>query len=127
MSEIYLVTYATEEFKLRQMLLNYTAKKYADIKNTISWDSDKIRHTEFYLEHKKILDQPRGNGYWLWKPYIILSALEAASCNVAMSRAFGRVSNGRKIRRSAVSEIAGMAANPAAPLSRSRRSRNVSA
>ena len=26
----------------------------------------------FYLENKSILDQQRGAGYWLWKPYILL-------------------------------------------------------
>ena len=26
---------------------------------------------KFYEENKRILDQNRGEGYWLWKPYII--------------------------------------------------------
>lgn len=29
----------------------------------------------FYNSNKIILNQKRGNGYWLWKPYIILDAL----------------------------------------------------
>ena len=32
---------------------------------------------EFYRENKTILDQKRGSGYWLWKPYFILKTLEA--------------------------------------------------
>jgi hypothetical protein len=31
---------------------------------------------EFYQKNKEILDQPRGAGYWLWKPYIILKTLQ---------------------------------------------------
>lgn len=31
---------------------------------------------EFYEKNKAILDQPRGAGYWLWKPYFILKALK---------------------------------------------------
>ena len=30
----------------------------------------------FYEKNKAILDQPRGAGYWLWKPYIILKTLK---------------------------------------------------
>ncbi len=37
----------------------------------------KKRHIDraFYEQHKKILDQKRGSGYWLWKPYFILKTL----------------------------------------------------
>ncbi len=31
---------------------------------------------EFYGRNKHILDQPRGSGYWLWKPYFILKTME---------------------------------------------------
>jgi hypothetical protein len=31
---------------------------------------------EFYQLNKSTLDQPRGAGYWLWKPYIIFSELQ---------------------------------------------------
>jgi len=31
---------------------------------------------DFYSTHEKILTQPRGAGYWLWKPYIITKALD---------------------------------------------------
>ncbi|RWM80799.1 MAG: hypothetical protein EOR81_07430 [Mesorhizobium sp.] len=39
---------------------------------------DDIKKTEFYSENSAILDQPRGAGYWLWKPFIIRKALERA-------------------------------------------------
>lgn len=31
---------------------------------------------EFYNKNKHIIEQERGAGYWLWKPYIILKTLE---------------------------------------------------
>ena len=30
----------------------------------------------FYAKFKETLDQPRGAGYWLWKPYLILEAMK---------------------------------------------------
>lgn len=31
---------------------------------------------DFYNKNKEILDQRRGSGYWLWKPYILLKTLK---------------------------------------------------
>jgi hypothetical protein len=39
------------------------------------WDREMIEQTEFYHLNWQILDQPRGSGYWLWKPYIICKAM----------------------------------------------------
>ena len=35
----------------------------------------------FYQNNKTILDKPRGAGYWLWKPYIILKTLNMIAEN----------------------------------------------
>lgn len=32
----------------------------------------------YYLRHHRILAQRRGSGYWLWKPFILLRAMEKA-------------------------------------------------
>jgi hypothetical protein len=40
-----------------------------------------LKETVFYFENKELLDQPRGAGYWLWKPYIILEVLNHLSEN----------------------------------------------
>jgi len=34
-----------------------------------------LEDTDFYRSNKEILDIPKGNGLWSWKPYIILDAL----------------------------------------------------
>jgi hypothetical protein len=36
-----------------------------------------LETTTFYKENKKILDFPRGGGYWLWKPYVILETFKS--------------------------------------------------
>jgi hypothetical protein len=57
------------------MDLNRSAKQYG-ITEIYSYDFDKdIRHTAFYAENERILSLPRGLGYWLWKPYIILEVM----------------------------------------------------
>lgn len=43
-------------------------------------DSD-IKSTDFWQKNQHILSQPRGAGYWLWKPYIILEQLKKMSAD----------------------------------------------
>lgn len=44
-----------------------------------SWDMDllKLKHHTFYYQNRSILDQKRGAGYWLWKPFIIQQAFKS--------------------------------------------------
>jgi len=35
-----------------------------------------LETTDFYSENKEILDMPKGDGYWLWKPFIILETMK---------------------------------------------------
>lgn len=72
---IYVVCYATSEFKKSQKELSVSAVEYGAGK-VIAYNESQIRKTQFYRENKKILDLPRGAGYWLWKPYIILEILK---------------------------------------------------
>jgi hypothetical protein len=44
--------------------------------NRILTYSPKDIDFKFYQKNYKILDQKRGAGYWLWKPYIILDAMK---------------------------------------------------
>jgi hypothetical protein len=63
-----------EESRLR---LNASARKFG-IETIRSCDFEDLHATEFYRDNKSVLDLPRGMGYWLWKPYIIREALNAA-------------------------------------------------
>ena len=43
--------------------------------NCLFYTRELLEDTYFYRENKKILDIPKGNGLWAWKPYIIMDAL----------------------------------------------------
>jgi len=67
----YLLNFATPNFYKSQRGLNRSALKYG-IDECISYNFRDLKKTAFYWKNKSILDQKRGAGYWLWKPYYIL-------------------------------------------------------
>jgi hypothetical protein len=80
--KVYLLSFTTtykdlgfENLEARQIRLVNSAHKFG-IQNIISWNRQKLIKTKFYEQHKKILDQRIGAGFWLWKPYIILDTLK---------------------------------------------------
>lgn len=42
------------------------------------YSRDWLEDTDFYDRNKRLLNVGKGNGYWIWKPYIIGHALEKA-------------------------------------------------
>ena len=74
MSRNIFLSYATGEFlEARDQLCNSALKVGFDEARARSFENlDK----EFCLDNKDILSQPRGAGYWLWKPQIILQELK---------------------------------------------------
>jgi hypothetical protein len=66
--------FTDENFRFRENLL---LERYQNMNfdNVFVHTSEEIRDTDFYKEFKHILDQPKGAGYCLWKPYIILEDL----------------------------------------------------
>lgn len=70
---MYIISYATESHQhLQQRLLkscNATGLK------TFEYNDIFLKSTSFYKNHKDILDQKRGAGYWLWKPFLILHTM----------------------------------------------------
>ena len=73
----YLVSFANEKFYKKQKRLNESALKFG-IDKTFSYTDKILKETLFYKKNKKILDQEKapGYGYSIWKPYIILDAME---------------------------------------------------
>jgi len=61
-----------------RLLLNESAARFG-IPDIRSYDFEEIKATPFYHQNRAILDQPRGVGYWLWKPFIINEALNSLS------------------------------------------------
>lgn len=70
-----LTTYADSSMSIAAKICAASAKANG-IDKVYSWTDAAIRQTDFYEQNKAILDQPRGSGYWLWKPYIILDTLQ---------------------------------------------------
>lgn len=75
--KIHLVNFATPNFYNAQKRLNKSALRFG-VDQCISYNKSVLQKTEFYKKYKNILDQERGAGYWLWKPFIILEALRSA-------------------------------------------------
>ena len=73
--KVYLVNFATKEFYQSQKKLNNSALRFG-VDKVISYKRLDIIESNFYRENKEILDQKRGAGFWLWKPYIILELME---------------------------------------------------
>ena len=71
------INYANEGFRPWQQLQTKTAYLFGadEVREYSAKDID----ANFYAKNKLILDQKRGAGYWLWKPYIIKDALSAVN------------------------------------------------
>ncbi len=67
------VTYATAEFEPYAQLLAATAVRFGVSEFVIRRPGD--LPGAFRLAHRSILDEPRGAGYWLWKPWAIVDQL----------------------------------------------------
>ncbi len=68
-----LISFATPNFQDSAEKLKKSASEYfQDIHIHAQQD---LKTTEFYNQNRTTLDQNRGAGYWLWKPYYILKAL----------------------------------------------------
>lgn len=73
--EIVLTNLSNKLYKKSRQRLNDSAIKFG-INRINSYDFRKIKKSIFYKENKEILDKPKGIGYWLWKPFIILETFK---------------------------------------------------
>ena len=87
MSKIFFISYSSvtslldDSVRARQKLLNKSAVTVANADEEISWTKNDIKESNFFLRNQKILQQERGAGYWIWKPYIILKTLNKVAKN----------------------------------------------
>lgn len=72
---IYAITYSDEKF-LKSGKLNVWTATYVGKADRAHLFAPKDIDEDYYEKHKNVLSLPRGAGYWLWKPYIVLKALE---------------------------------------------------
>jgi hypothetical protein len=70
-----LLNYANHAFRKSQRMNSKTGKEIGNFDRVLSYSPRNIDRG-FYQANRHILDQEKGNGYWLWKPYFILRALD---------------------------------------------------
>jgi len=68
----YFINYAHKDYYNSQLIAIESAKKF-DFE-TIKYNFESL-DSDFIEKNKHILNQNRGSGYWIWKPYIILKTL----------------------------------------------------
>jgi hypothetical protein len=71
--KINFVTYCNEDYEDNRQRITKLAEYEFD--QTFPYSPEDIEQ-DFYVENKNILEQRRGIGYWLWKPYIIQKTLD---------------------------------------------------
>lgn len=71
-----LVTFASGfQYVQQQRKMGADALRRGEFSEIQNWSFDNIIRTEFFKKNKFILKHWRGQGYWLWKPYILLRSL----------------------------------------------------
>jgi len=73
-----LVNYANEPYRRSQQQNSKSGLKIGEFDKAWSYGPADI-DSEFAVRNRHILSQPRGGGYWLWKPYFVHHALQRLS------------------------------------------------
>lgn len=73
-----LINYADEKYRKTQRFNIWTGKRIAGFDKVIEYGSDDVPYG-YKIAHKEIFDNSRGNGLWLWKPYLIQRTLRECS------------------------------------------------
>src|SRR5262249_42668892 len=75
-----LINYADRAFVESQKLNAHSGLEIGGIDRAIKYGRSDIDQ-EFYRRNQSMLDEPRGAGYWLWKPYLVAKALKEEMAN----------------------------------------------
>lgn len=78
---IKLLTYSDNNFRAKQQQLCLRAIGLGAVDSSFAATREDLVQTDFYHDNKVLLDMPRGNGYWAWKPFYILEALNTLNEN----------------------------------------------
>ena len=73
-SRIIAISYANEKYKKQLEVNKKSALEIGKVNEYYSYGPKDIDQ-DFKNKNKYVLSLPRGNGYWLWKPYFILKTL----------------------------------------------------
>jgi hypothetical protein len=77
---IYVINYANEKYEIQRRYNSMTALKIGKCDKVFEYSLHNI-DIEYQNKFKHIFSYKRGAGLWLWKPYIILDALDRVNEN----------------------------------------------
>jgi hypothetical protein len=90
--KIHLVTYATPRFRLRQLILGWSARVNRVVDTVTNWTPEKLLAAGFEDRCKDIKLSERGSGFWAWKAFIIDAKLrEVAEGDLVFYCDVGRI------------------------------------
>jgi hypothetical protein len=73
------ITYSDKNFETQRInLVNYANNTFD---YSYGYNREWLVETDFYKENSELLDNKRGAGFWIWKPYIILNRLNSIDEN----------------------------------------------
>jgi len=70
------ISFGDKQYYGSLKVLEKSCKKY-NVDSFQAYNQEWLRSTPFWKENEKILVLPRGAGYWIWKPYIILDSFKS--------------------------------------------------
>jgi hypothetical protein len=79
MPSIHFVTFATPAFRVRQWLLNISARWFGQADHLHAWTKARLEKDGFTARHSELFANSKGFGWYAWKPYIILQVLQSAN------------------------------------------------
>jgi len=71
------ISFGDEKYYKSLDLLEQTSIKIGNIDKFIRYTQEWLKSEPFWNKNSFILNRPRGAGYWIWKPYIILKTFES--------------------------------------------------
>lgn len=75
--KVYITSYAEGEDYINNMnTLHNKAILYGGVDCSIKYTLNDLKKTGFYQKNKKHFDEQPNNGFWCWKPYVILETLK---------------------------------------------------
>jgi hypothetical protein len=80
-TKISLITYGNENYKRAKERIWREAEEMGCFNGGITLYGPENLSDEFKKATKGVIDQGRGGGYWIWKPFVIMDALSKANEN----------------------------------------------
>ncbi|MFT5308495.1 MAG: hypothetical protein ACI93R_002710 [Flavobacteriales bacterium] len=79
MSKLIFVNYASGPFVKNKKWNNKFIKLFVRPDLLLDLNDRDLKQDSIYLKGKAVFDEPKGGGYWAWKPWAILKAFDSAN------------------------------------------------